>query len=144
VLNKSSIHCDVEFGLCLCESVVVFHPSRCEVTVSGSVLLFEQRMEWWRWLTPSWHVLLESTKAQILAVDTPGQHVLPRVRYGMTCLLIRNTIGSVPCSVEWGLTSCFVRHLTHMLQEGPFIGETLSLQAGPFVGETVAKHDILP
>jgi hypothetical protein len=24
---------DVEFGLCFCESVVVFHPSRCEMTV---------------------------------------------------------------------------------------------------------------
>jgi hypothetical protein len=28
-----SILCDVEFGLCLCESVVVVHPSRCEMTV---------------------------------------------------------------------------------------------------------------
>jgi hypothetical protein len=28
-----SIHCDVEFGLCLCESVVVSHLSRCELTV---------------------------------------------------------------------------------------------------------------
>jgi hypothetical protein len=25
----------------------------------------------------------------------------PRVRYGMTCLLIRDVVGSVPCSVEW-------------------------------------------
>jgi hypothetical protein len=43
-------------GLCLCKSVMVFHPSRCEVTVCGSMLLFEQRLEWWRWLIPSWHV----------------------------------------------------------------------------------------
>jgi hypothetical protein len=28
-----SIICDIEFGLCLCESIVVFHPLRCEVTV---------------------------------------------------------------------------------------------------------------
>jgi hypothetical protein len=27
--------------------------------------------------------------------------VLPRVRYGMACLLIRDAVGSVPCSVEW-------------------------------------------
>jgi hypothetical protein len=25
----------------------------------------------------------------------------PRVRYGMTCLLIRDDVGSVPCSDEW-------------------------------------------
>jgi hypothetical protein len=33
VSYKSSILCDVEFGLHLCESVMVFHPSRCELTV---------------------------------------------------------------------------------------------------------------
>jgi hypothetical protein len=27
--------------------------------------------------------------------------MLPRVRYGMTCLLIRDAVGSVPCSDEW-------------------------------------------
>jgi hypothetical protein len=27
--------------------------------------------------------------------------VPPRVRYGTTCLLIRDAVGSVPCSVEW-------------------------------------------
>jgi hypothetical protein len=27
--------------------------------------------------------------------------VLPRVRYGMACLLIRDAVGSVPCSDEW-------------------------------------------
>jgi hypothetical protein len=27
--------------------------------------------------------------------------VLPRVRYGTACLLIRNAVGSVPCSDEW-------------------------------------------
>jgi hypothetical protein len=32
-----------------------------------------------------WIVMLESAKDRILGVDTPGQHVLPRVRYGMTC-----------------------------------------------------------
>jgi hypothetical protein len=33
--------------------------------------------------------LLESTKDRFLGVDPPGQHVPQRVRYGMTCLLIR-------------------------------------------------------
>jgi hypothetical protein len=87
-------------------------------------------------------VVLESAKDQILGVDTPEQHVPPCVRYGTTCLLIRNTIGSVSCSVEWGLTSYFVKRLTYMVQEGPFVGETVAHRAGPFVGETIGKHDI--
>jgi hypothetical protein len=49
-----------------------------------------------------WIVMLESAKDQILGVDTPGQHVPPRVRYGMTCLLNRYAIGYLSCLVEWG------------------------------------------
>jgi hypothetical protein len=49
-----------------------------------------------------WLVMLESAKDQILGVETPGQHVPPRVRYGTTCLLIRYAIGCVSCSIEWG------------------------------------------
>jgi hypothetical protein len=45
--------------------------------------------------------MLESAKDRVLGVDTLGQQVSPRVRYGMTCLLIRDAMGSVPCSVEW-------------------------------------------
>jgi hypothetical protein len=45
-----------------------------------------------------WFVMLESAKDRVIGVDTPGQQVLPRVRYGMTCLLIRDAVGSVPCS----------------------------------------------
>jgi hypothetical protein len=45
--------------------------------------------------------MLESAKDRILGVDTPGQHVLPHVRYGTACLLIRDVVGSVPCSDEW-------------------------------------------
>jgi hypothetical protein len=71
---------------------------------------FEQRLEWWRWLIPSWHVVLESAKDRILGVDTPGQHVPPHVRYGMACLVIRNAIGRVCCSIEWGLTSISVSY----------------------------------
>jgi hypothetical protein len=89
-------------------------------------------------------VVLKYAMEQILGVDTPGQHVSSCVRYGMTFLLIRNTIGSMSCSVEWGLASYFVTYfvkcLTHMVQDGPFVGETLAQQAGPFVGETVAKQ----
>jgi hypothetical protein len=79
-------------------------------------------------------VVLESAKDRILGVDTLGQHVPPRVRYRTTCLLIRNAIGSVSCSVEWGMTSYFVTYfvnrLNHMVQEGTFVRETLALQAG--------------
>jgi hypothetical protein len=32
-----------------------------------------------------WIVMLESAKDRILGVDTPGQHVSPRVWYGMAC-----------------------------------------------------------
>jgi hypothetical protein len=48
-----------------------------------------------------WFVMVESAKDRVIGVDTPGQQVLPRVRYEMTCLLIRDIVGSVPCSDEW-------------------------------------------
>jgi hypothetical protein len=48
-----------------------------------------------------WFVVLESAKDRVIGVDTPGQQVPPRVRYGTTCLLIRVVLGSVPCSDEW-------------------------------------------
>jgi hypothetical protein len=48
-----------------------------------------------------WFVMLESGKDRVLGVDTLGQQVPPRVQYGMTCLLIRDVVGSVPCSDEW-------------------------------------------
>jgi hypothetical protein len=52
-----------------------------------------------RWVM--WIVMLESTKDRILGVDTLGQQVPPHVWYGTTCLLIRDAVGSVPCSNEW-------------------------------------------
>jgi hypothetical protein len=48
-----------------------------------------------------WFVMLKSTKDRVIGVDTPGQQVPPRVRYGMACLLIRDAVGSLPCSNEW-------------------------------------------
>jgi hypothetical protein len=48
-----------------------------------------------------WFVMLESAKDRVIGVDTPGQLVTPRVWYGTTCLLIRDAVGSVPCSNEW-------------------------------------------
>jgi hypothetical protein len=48
-----------------------------------------------------WFFMLESAKYRVIGVGTPGQQVLPHVRYGTTCLLIRDAVGSVPCSDEW-------------------------------------------
>jgi hypothetical protein len=45
--------------------------------------------------------MLEIAKDRVIGVDTPGQQVLPRVRYGTTSLLIRDAVGSVSCSDEW-------------------------------------------
>jgi hypothetical protein len=47
-----------------------------------------------------WFVMLESTKNRVIGVGTPGQQVMPRVRYGTACLLIRDAVRSVPCSDE--------------------------------------------
>jgi hypothetical protein len=48
-----------------------------------------------------WLVMLESAKDRVIGVDTPGKQVPSCVRYGTTCLLIRDAVGSVPCSDEW-------------------------------------------
>jgi hypothetical protein len=47
-----------------------------------------------------WFVMLESAKDRVIGVDTPGQYVPPCVRYGTTCLVIRDAVGSVPYSDE--------------------------------------------
>jgi hypothetical protein len=48
-----------------------------------------------------WFVILESAIDRVIGVDTPGQQVPPHVRYGTTCLLIRDAVGCVPYSDEW-------------------------------------------
>jgi hypothetical protein len=55
-----------------------------------------------------WFVVLESAKDRVIGVDTLGQQVPPRVRYGTACLLIRDAVGSVPFSDEWefGVVTC--------------------------------------
>jgi hypothetical protein len=60
-----------------------------------------------------WFVMLESTKDRVIGVDTLGQQVLPCVRYGITCLLIRDDVGSVPCSDE-----CKISVVTHLSSHG--------------------------
>jgi hypothetical protein len=63
-----------------------------------------------------WLVKLESDKDQILGVDTPEQPVLPCVRYGTTCLLIRGSMGGMPCSDKWEVAWSFAE--AYMVQEG--------------------------
>jgi hypothetical protein len=65
-----------------------------------------------------WLVMLESAKDRILGVDTLGQHVPPRIWYGMTCLLISDVVGSVPYSDEWEVAWSFTQ--AHMVQEAPW------------------------
>jgi hypothetical protein len=60
-----------------------------------------------------WIVMLESAKCRVLGVDTPGQQVPPCIRYGTTCLLIRDAVGSVSCSVEWKISV-----VTHLGSQG--------------------------
>jgi hypothetical protein len=48
-----------------------------------------------------WLIMLESAKDRVIGVDTPEQQVPPHVWYGTACLLIRDVVGSVPCSDEW-------------------------------------------
>jgi hypothetical protein len=48
-----------------------------------------------------WSIMLKSAKDRVIGVDTPGQQVLPRVRYGTAYLLISDVVGSVPYSDEW-------------------------------------------
>jgi hypothetical protein len=73
--------------------------------------------------------MLESAKDRILGVDTPGQHVSPRVRYELAYLLIRIVVGSVSCSDEWEVVWSYAQ--AHMVQEGPWYRilprETLAL-----------------
>jgi hypothetical protein len=81
----------VIFGLCLCESWSPIR--RCGLSKVGMVetVGFHQMM---------WLIMLESDKDRILGVDTPGQHMLPCVRYGTACLLISYVVGCVSCSIE--------------------------------------------
>jgi hypothetical protein len=65
-----------------------------------------------------WLVMLESVMNRILGVDTLGQQVMPCLRHGTNCLLIRGAIGSVPCSDKWEVAWSFTQ--AHKVQEGPW------------------------
>jgi hypothetical protein len=85
--------------------------------------------------------MLKSAKDQVLGVDTPGQQVLPRVRYGTVCLLIRDDVGNVSCSDEWEIG--VVTHLGSHSARGAMVPHTpgnLSIAMVPRT--TLAKPDI--
>jgi hypothetical protein len=73
--------------------------------------------------------MLESAKDRVLGVDTQGQQVSPRVRCETACLLIRDAVGSVPCSDEWEIG--VVTRLGSLVQVGSWYRvlplETLAL-----------------
>jgi hypothetical protein len=74
--------------------------------------------KWWNG-GDSWYRhdmwLLESAKDWILGVDTPGQQVLPCVRYGMTCWLIRKDPVSY---LVGGVRMVWLYLQGHRVQEG--------------------------
>jgi hypothetical protein len=63
-----------------------------------------------------WLVMLKSAKNRVLGVDTLGEQVPPCVWYGVARLLIRDAVGSAPCSEEWEVAWSFFQ--AHMVQEG--------------------------
>jgi hypothetical protein len=94
---------DIEFGLYWVLKVLVFHLSmwgdRGEIRCCGLSKVCNGGEGWD--LHGLWLVMLESAKDRVIGVDTLGQQVSPCVCYGTACLLIRDDVGSVPCSNEW-------------------------------------------
>jgi hypothetical protein len=74
---------------------LVSHPSRCDLTVVRIDVAVWARfvmVETVGLCEGMWIVMLESATDRILEVDTPGQHVPPRVWYGMACWLTRKAL----------------------------------------------------
>jgi hypothetical protein len=79
---------------------LVFHLSWSEemmVRIDAVVWAWVEMVETVEFRQVMWIVMLKSAKDRIVWVDTPGQHVSPRVRYGMTCWLIRRVLVSLSC-----------------------------------------------
>jgi hypothetical protein len=56
-----------------------------------------------------WFVMLASANDRVIGVDTPGQQVLLSVRYGTTCLLIRDAVGSVVIYLSYGTATILAK-----------------------------------
>jgi hypothetical protein len=91
-----------------------------------------------------WLVMLESAKDRVLGVDTPVQQVSPCVQYETTCLLIRDDVGSVPCSDEWEIG--VVTRLDSHGARGNVVSSTTpgNLSFAMFPRTTLAKPDTRP
>jgi hypothetical protein len=68
--------------------------------------------------------------------------VLPHVWYETTCLLIRDVVGSVPCSNAWEVAWSFAQ--AHMVQEGPIATTPGNLSIDIVPHTTLAKPGIRP
>jgi hypothetical protein len=70
--------------------------------------------------------------------------VPPRVRYGMTCLLIRDIVGSVSCSYEWEIG--VVTRLGSQGARGVMVPRTTlgNLSIAMVLRTTLAKPGIQP
>jgi hypothetical protein len=84
--------------------VLVFHPSWCEVTVvriDAMVWSWVGMLETVGFCQVMWFIMLKSAKDRVLGVDTLGQQVSPRVRYGTAWFIVRDAVGCESCSVVW-------------------------------------------
>jgi hypothetical protein len=70
--------------------------------------------------------------------------VPPHVRFGMACLLIRDVVGSVPCSDEWEIG--VVTHLGSLGARGAVVSRTTPghLSISMVLRITIAKPGIQP
>jgi hypothetical protein len=110
---------------------LVFHPSWCEVTVvriDAVIWAWVGMVETIGFYQVMWFVMLESAKDHILGLDTPGQQVPPRVRYGTASLLIWDVVDCESCSVEWGKTQDVI--WSTRCKRGSSHKEILALLAG--------------
>jgi hypothetical protein len=95
-------------------------------------------------LQSSWLVMLESAKDRLLGVDTPRQLVPPLVRYKPACLLIRDDMGSVPCTDVWEIG--IVTRLGSHGARGAVVPRTTlrNLSIAMLRRTTLAEHGIRP
>jgi hypothetical protein len=101
--------------------------SRCDLAVVRIDVVVWAMVGMVKMVNTIMHVVLESAKDRILWVDPPWQHVPPCIWYGTACLLIRNAIGCVSCSVEWEwhhtLWQTFLHTWTTLCERGCLCGK---------------------
>jgi hypothetical protein len=111
--------------------VLILHLLRCEVTVvriDAVIWAWDGMVETVGFYQEMWFVMLKSAKDRVLGVDTLGQQVSPCVRYGMTCLLIKDVVGCESCSTVCGKTQDVIWSTRY--KRGKSHEENLALLAG--------------